>query len=537
MVVGERRFLRRPMRQKGRCTMVSEKSVMARLAISVFFVLLGSTAAVAGRITPKVYYVHAVLGDDDNRGLSLETAFATIQKGIETASDGDLILVYPGVYQEEIDFLGKAIVVQGIAAGPAGVPVLQNPRDFAVSIYSGETRDSVLKNIVIRNSFMGVFISGSSPTLTNLTIVDNRYGIEVYSGSEPDISNIIFWNNAGGDLFGSRARYSCITHGHEGEGNINDDPLLVDLSGGDYRLYSERGRYWPEHDVWILDTITSPCIDAGDPNADPADEPLPNGGRINMGAYGGTVQASLSPSPPPVLPGQASNPNPAHGAVDIETEVVLSWTAGTDALSHLVYFGTDVNPPLVSHQNGTEFDPGPLDQNTTYFWRIDEVNSTGKTMGVLWNFTTFRSPPKGRTCFTNETGVWVDGALMPISSVCPGGCVGGMNSTMAKSTLPYLGRVQQLQEHEGVFECYDVVLESGNCISVAEGHIFLTESGQWIALQNLKAGIRLQTARGSIGIRNVTKRSMPYVGKVYNLRIEGSDRYLVGKDAVIVRDY
>jgi len=43
-----------------------------------------------------------------------------------------------------------------------------------------------------------------------------------------------------------------------------------------------------------LDDVTSPCIDAGDPNSPVGDEPEPNGGRINMGAYGGTEEASKS---------------------------------------------------------------------------------------------------------------------------------------------------------------------------------------------------------------------------------------------------
>ena len=56
---------------------------------------------------------------------------------------------------------------------------------------------------------------------------------------------------------------------------------------------------------WVIDTVDSPCIDAGDPCDSISYEPNPNGGLINMGAYGGTAEASLStggtgPEPDPV---------------------------------------------------------------------------------------------------------------------------------------------------------------------------------------------------------------------------------------------
>ncbi len=38
----------------------------------------------------------------------------------------------------------------------------------------------------------------------------------------------------------------------------------------------------------------SPCIDTGDPASDYSNEPEPNGGRINIGAYGGTAEATTS---------------------------------------------------------------------------------------------------------------------------------------------------------------------------------------------------------------------------------------------------
>lgn len=240
---------------------------------------------------PPVYYVDSASGSDDKDGLTRRTAFATIRKGINSARNGFKVLVYPGVYSEEINFCGKAITIQGVAT-KAGIPIIENPGDFAVSFYNGEGPRSILKNFVIEKSFMGIFIAGSSPTIKNLNIVDNKYGIEAYAGSEPDISNCIFWENSDSDLFGCEARYSCTSQ--LGQGNINADPCFVDPNKGDYHLLSQRGRYWPRPDVWVLDKVTSPCIDGGDPYDAPADEPMPNGGRIDMGAFGGTPFASMS---------------------------------------------------------------------------------------------------------------------------------------------------------------------------------------------------------------------------------------------------
>ena len=63
---------------------------------------------------------------------------------------------------------------------------------------------------------------------------------------------------------------------------------------GDYHLKSQVGRWEAGSGSWVIDEVTSPCIDAGDPNSPVGDEPEPNGGRINMGAYGGTAEASKS---------------------------------------------------------------------------------------------------------------------------------------------------------------------------------------------------------------------------------------------------
>jgi hypothetical protein len=75
-----------------------------------------------------------------------------------------------------------------------------------------------------------------------------------------------------------------------GTGNIAVDPLFADETSGDYHLKSKEGRW--DGTAWVTDNLTSPCINAGNPDDDYSKEPSPNGGRINMGAYGNTPEAS-----------------------------------------------------------------------------------------------------------------------------------------------------------------------------------------------------------------------------------------------------
>jgi len=88
-------------------------------------------------------------------------------------------------------------------------------------------------------------------------------------------------------------------------GNIDEDPLFGNplLPNPDYHLKSYFGRYVEgvftdpagiRPGIWVRDKVHSPCIDAGDPRDSVGGELPPNGHRINMGAYGGTWQASKS---------------------------------------------------------------------------------------------------------------------------------------------------------------------------------------------------------------------------------------------------
>jgi hypothetical protein len=258
----------------------------------------------SGTPQPVILHVDGQSGQDSNDGHNRASAFATVQEAISTAEDGDTVVVWPGVYQEEIRFEGKAITVQSAA----DAAVITAPNGYAFSFYDAEGPETVLMNFVITGcKVAGVFCDfGSAPSLRNLTITGNKAGVVVYGGANPYIVNSIIWGNTSGQLsawkanFSWRVFYSCVDQSRPNKvaGNIRQDPKFADSPKADYHLKSAWGRYVPWTDMWVLtDRETSPCIDAGDPVDGPRAERVPNGGLIDMGAYGGTPFASKSSSP------------------------------------------------------------------------------------------------------------------------------------------------------------------------------------------------------------------------------------------------
>ncbi|MGB2806118.1 MAG: right-handed parallel beta-helix repeat-containing protein [Sedimentisphaerales bacterium] len=317
----------------------------------------------------------------------------------------------------------------------------------------------------------------NSTFIGNFALNGNALACDSYYQDYPsnhEISNCIFndgdeiWNNDGStinisytNLWGGQAAcYDPCGAIVWGLGNIDADPCFAlpgywgdsnDLNiivepndpnaiwvDGDYHLKSRAGRWDANSETWVYDTNTSPCIDAGDPNSDCTGEFWPHGERINMGAYGGTPEASMSLSNAGsaadlnldgcsdyrdtklfiekwlyealLLPEDLSrdgivdftdfaifahyfelparHPNPGDGASVVSRTADLSWTAGRGATSHDVYFGTSSPPPPIQNQAGTTFDPGTMDYSTVYYWRIDEVSAYGTFTGVVWSFRT-----------------------------------------------------------------------------------------------------------------------------------------------------
>ena len=94
----------------------------------------------------------------------------------------------------------------------------------------------------------------------------------------------------------------------------------------------------------------------------------------------------------PTLPSKATTPIPADDATDVAIDETLSWADGGGATSYDVYFGTSSPPDSIGNQAGTTYDPGDLEYETEYFWRIDAVNDDGTTEGDEWSFTTEEEP-------------------------------------------------------------------------------------------------------------------------------------------------
>jgi len=284
------------------------------------------------------------------KNITIGKEYGSFQRAIDDARNGHEIVVRPGVYMEKINFKGKNLTLR--STDPNDPAVVSETIIIAngdvVTFSNGEDANCVLAGFTIADSNNGVYCSAASPTIVNCSIVGNvSAGMKLYIGSNPTVSNCIIAENGGSgiamfiftagrkilfnsptivnctivgnseigisegkptvlnsiiygngvQIAGSSAvvKYSDVKGGFSGEGNIDADPFFADPDNGDYHLKSQAGRWDPASHSWVTDEVNSPCIDAGDPSTPLGSEPLNNGGVINMGAYGGTLEASKSP--------------------------------------------------------------------------------------------------------------------------------------------------------------------------------------------------------------------------------------------------
>ncbi len=249
---------------------------------------LGACENSRAQAAPSTLHV-SVDGSDETGDGSETNPLRTIQHALNLAIGEDTVLVHPGTYPEQLDFLGKPTTVASlflitcdpayiretvVDGGQSGSVVLINTNETAASILCGLTitggsaptgggiycsgATPLLHNLVLYGNYAsgsgsGLFCINAAPLLYNVNVVDNsggNCGGITCLASEIDIINSIIRDNEllqimiySGEV---NVFYSNVVGGWTGEGNVDVNPLFADAAGGNYSL---------------LDG--SPCIDAG----------------------------------------------------------------------------------------------------------------------------------------------------------------------------------------------------------------------------------------------------------------------------------
>jgi len=180
-----------------------------------------------------------------------------------------------------------------------------------------------------------------------------------------------------------------------------------------------------------------------------------------------------------ITQGAVESLTPANGAVDVTQTPILTWTPGLGA-SHEVYFGTDASSLELkgSGNLGSEsYEPGQLEWNTTYYWRIDEANNANADSpwtGPLWSFTTanfliiddfesYNDLDEGEPGSNRIYLAWADGFDNPAIN---GSTVGHLDPPFAEQTIVH-GGLQSMPMS------YD------NAVGKSEATLTLTSNRDW----------------------------------------------------------
>jgi hypothetical protein len=163
-------------------------------------------------------------------------------------------------------------------------------------------------------------------------------------------------------------------------------------------------------------------------------------------------------------PVHARQPNPASGQTGVTLDAVLSWRAGREAVSHELYFSSDMQAVIdgtalvgTVSQNSYDLSSIDLELGKTYYWKINEVNeaeSPASWEGDVWNFTTIEylivDDFEGYDDFCNRIFyTWIDGFGHSGDSACgvarsdgngTGSTVGHVNPPFAERAIVHEGR-------------------------------------------------------------------------------------------------
>ena len=121
--------------------------------------------------------------------------------------------------------------------------------------------------------------------------------------------------------------------------------------------------------------------------------------RIYRGWLGPDYVAELF-NPGATVPTKAILPFPSDTIKGVPVDKTLEWTPFSVGTTRDVYLGTSpvltAADRVLTSSTATSYDPpSNLVENTTYYWRVDEINAHGTTTGNVWSFTTSQAAPTG----------------------------------------------------------------------------------------------------------------------------------------------
>ncbi|HUU28682.1 MAG TPA: choice-of-anchor D domain-containing protein [archaeon] len=273
-------------------------------------------------------------------------------------------------------------------------------------------------NLILNHSYHGIRVENSTVLIENNTIAyniqhDNGAGIWLDNATNPTIKNNIIVNNDIG-IYNSESSNITIDYNDvwdntwsggtdyygldAGTNDISIDPEFVDSAAGDYHL-----------------SLGSPCIDAGDPSSDYSNEPMPNGGRINLGAFGNTAEAALSEAQPEITLsatsvsiGDVTVGSSSTGSFTITNEGTANLTVSSISSDNALFTLTPGSATIVAGQSQeviVAFSPTAAgSQSATITIESNDSNEGSLTVSVTGNGTIQPAPEIALSSTTVEIG-------------------------------------------------------------------------------------------------------------------------------------